>query len=204
MNKITVVLKMNRLSVPEKINRSRFIHARISDNPTVFPSPAPSLAVILDAINTLEASWVAAEDGGKTLKATMRNNDNALMIHMKHLAHYVELMANGDEAIVTLAGMDLKKKSPGLLTKVNFSVENTDDRGAVRLSVRAWRGRAMYRWMFCKDPVTPGGWTEAKVSTVTTVNYGDLDVGCLYWFRVIIVDNDGEHEPYAPISIMVS
>lgn len=198
---LKVVLKISRLSIPSKIKRSRVITDSILSHPVTFPAPSPPISAVQNAIDELEIAWADAADGGKTKTQFMYDKEDTLLRLMYDLAHYVEAVANGDEAIVHLASMATKQNP--IFHTPDFEVGPTDDRGAVRLRVKP-HAKSAYRWEYCKDPMGVNPWIVAKTTTQSTTNWGDLDVGCTYWFRVFYVGNFGEILPYNPVSIVVS
>lgn len=130
----------------------------------------------------------------------MHAKEDDLMRLMIDLAHYVERIANGDEEVIVTAGMHVKQ-----LPQVDipdFTVEHTDDRGAVRLRVKP-RAKSLYRWEYCEHPIDQSKWKLAKTTDVCITSYGDLDEGRKYWFRVIYVTANGDINAYDPVSIVV-
>jgi len=192
MNKhsLKVVLKISKDPVPVKINKSRLIVDTMALNAPLFPNPVPSPAAVTAATNALENAWNDAADGGKTKIAMMHAKEDDLMKLLNDLAHYVERVANGDMEIVIAAGMAVKQPSHPS-RRPAFEVIQAEDRGAVILRTRP-RPKTVYKWEFCIDPITNNVWTLAKMTDVTTTNFGDLEVGTKYWFRVVYINKNGE------------
>jgi hypothetical protein len=197
---LKVALNISKLSVSEKINRALHIVNEIASNPGVFANPIPTLADVQTAITDLEVAWNNAVDGGKTLTAIMHDKESKLHFVLNNLAAYVQGVADGDAEIVHLAAMNTKGMP--VFHIPDFSVSHTDDRGAVRLRVKP-KAKTIYRWEFCKDPIGNDAWQEAKTTDVCITNFGDLDEGSKYWFRVVFIGNGGESIPYEPVSIIV-
>lgn len=197
---VRVALKIGRLSVPEKINRSRFIVDSIAGNPNLFQNPDPSLFSVTGAINDLENAWNDAADGGKKLKAMMREKEDDLMSVMIDLSHYVEKIAAGDTEVITAAGMELKKPG-GHNGTPDLEVTHAADRGAVRLRCKP-KAKTVYMWEYCEHPLDKNTWKTAKTTTVSVTNFGDLTEGLKYWFRVVYLGN-GQTIPFDPVSIIV-
>lgn len=197
---VRVALKLSKLSVPEKINRSRFIVDSIANNQNLFQNPDPSLFNVTGAINDLENAWNDAADGGKSKKAMMREKEDDLMSIMIDLSHYVEKIASGDTGVITAAGMEAKKAgNPG--GTPDLEVTHAADRGAVRLRCKP-RAKTAYRWEFCEHPLDKNPWKVAKITNVSVTNFGDLTEGVKYWFRVVYISN-GETIPFEPVSLIV-
>ncbi|MCW3076813.1 MAG: hypothetical protein JWO32_1422 [Bacteroidetes bacterium] len=199
MNKILrVALNMSQFSVPDKINKATAIVAAISANTSTFASPNPTLASVNAAIATLQIAWNNAQDGGKSKKAIMHDKEGKLMKLLIDLSHYVEGLANGDESIVHLAGMDVKQKPMPKLS--DFEVMQLPESGSVKLRVRA-HPNSMYKFQYSADG--ENNWIDARITTVTKAVITGLQAGVKYFFRVVFLDKDGEH-PNTPASLYVN
>jgi hypothetical protein len=196
---VKAVLNMNKLSVPSKINKARLIVEAISTNVGTFMSPMPDLITVNAAIDDLETAWNNAADGGKNLTVIMHDKEAALMLLMNSLAQYVTLTANGNEDIVHLAAMDTKKTP----TKVqsDFDVIYAADSGSV-IARKKNVLRASYIWQFSTDP-SAANWTEHGITTQSKTTISGLTPGVRYWFRVAVVDKDGQHPFLEPVSLII-
>lgn len=198
--KVKVALNMTKLSVPEKITRSRFVVDSITNNPILFPSPVPTMGAVTNAINALANAYDDAADGGKTKTAMMHEKEFDLMKVMTDVAHYVERIANDDSEIIIAAGLEVKKQ--GQINIPNFSVEHTEHSGEVMLRVKP-RAKTVYRWDFTKDPLGDNPWTQGPITAVASTNIQDLEPAVKYWFRVAFLGVGGETFVYQPIYIIV-
>jgi hypothetical protein len=194
---IKVALNMNKLSVPQKINKTRMIADSILGNPITFPNPIPSIIDLQNATDDLEAAWNEAADGGKQKTALMHDKETDLIRLLNMLAAYVQNIAINDSEVIHLAGMQPKKD--GVKHFADFQAVQAA-KGAVRLRVKPARGIA-YIWETCKDPI--GTWVVVKTTTQSTINISNLDEGVKYWFRVKFTGQNGETIPYNPISLIV-
>src|ERR1035438_6197313 len=135
MKKTVVVLGLAGLTIPKKIERSRFIVTSMTGNET-FTNPSPALATITANTNNLETAHLAAEGGGANDTANMHAMELVLDLSLKSLAAYVEGIANVNpmsaEAIILSAGMGVK--STGGRTAKDFAVTQTGNPGEVKLS----------------------------------------------------------------------
>ncbi|MBI2721763.1 MAG: hypothetical protein HYX39_06280 [Bacteroidetes bacterium] len=187
LSSLIVVLNMFKLSVPEKIAAALARVAMIGANPTVFSNAAPLLIKVNLAIKALETAWKNAQEGGPKLTAIMHDKEDELMQVMHELAAYVTTVADGDPAIVHLAGFEIK--TFGSKHIPDFKVYNSKEQGAIGLKAKA-RPKALYMWQ-----VTPYGqenWTTAVTTDVSRTTVGDLEVGKVYTFRVVILTAKAE------------
>ena len=87
----------------------------------------------------------------------------------------------------------IKKK--GIKNLAEFEVEATDDRGAVNLKVKA-KLKTVYKWQYCIAPTNQQVWTTKLTSTVSRATIGNLVSGALYYFRVLFINNTGDHQTH--------
>lgn len=179
---------MYNLSVPEKISVATARVAAVASYPLVFLNAGPLLASVSFAINALDTAWKKAEDGGTKDTAQMHDKEEVLMQWMKSLANFVEDTAKGDEAIVHLAGMQVKVQGQKYIA--DFEVFLPDDLGAVGLRCKA-RKKTIYRWEYSKDPA--GSFVSDHQTDVCTSFIGNLDSNVPYWFRVVLINKTGDH-----------
>jgi hypothetical protein len=206
MKKYSLKMKQNfaKLSVTEKISRARFIVDSVMNNGPLFPNPVPALNVIANAINDLELAWTEAEDGGKNKKAVMRHKADDLTKYIYDLSYYVYQTANGDEAVMTAAGFEIKKKPS--MSVPEFSAEPAGEKGTVRLRVKPRaKPKTVYKWEFTKGSLDKPVWELAKITSNARTRISDLEEGVRYWFRVSYLGGDGgEAKPYEAVSLIVT
>ncbi len=196
-NSLKVALNMSTLSVPDKINKAITIVAKITASLVVFASPNPALATVTVSIGNLQTSWENAQDGGKSLTAIEHDKEGDLMKLMNDLAHYVEGIAGYDENIIHLAGMDVKKK--GVKTTTTFEARATNNLGEAKVRCK-YAVKTFYKWQYSTDGIT---WVNYKTTSTSKVIISGLTSGTKYWFRVALIDVNGEHEFNSPISCAV-
>lgn len=198
-NSLKVALNMSTLSVPDKINKATTIVAKITASPVVFASPNPALATVTLAIKDLQTAWENAQDGGKTLTAIVHDKEGDLMKLMNDLAHYVEGVAGYDENTIHLAGMDVKKKTtPG--SSATFEAKATANIGEAKVHTKYVKN-TFYKWQYCPNPI--GTWVDYKTTSTSKIIISGLTSGTKYWFRVALIDVDGEHPFGSPVSCAV-
>lgn len=188
MNSLRVVLNAHAFSVPELINQARLWAQRVNDNASSLPSCAATAAKILIAAAELETADEAATDGGKNKTREKNDKYNNLMALLPVLAHQVELDADGDEAIVHLAGMEVQRKASR--STPEFSASQSAGQGSVTLKAKA-RPKTIYKWQYAADP-SLASWIDAGLSRGAKKIITQLNSG-YYWFRVVFIDDAGEH-----------
>jgi hypothetical protein len=193
MKKTVVVLKQSRLSIPEKVEKGRFIITSMTGNAN-FPVPIPDLTIIAGQINDLETASIAAAGGDVDETANMHAKEHLLDLSLKSLSAYVESIANANpvnaEAITLSAGMEVK--SGGTRASVDFEVEPTGNPGEVRLSTKS-SPRATFIFQMTTDPVNENSWIPIGQSTRAKMVKGGLLSGVRYYFRVAMIDKNGQN-----------
>lgn len=196
-NSLNVALKVQQLSVADKINKGRSIVNAITANYTVFESPNPDMDTVSAAIDDLEKAWNDAQDGGKSKTKLMHDKEANLVKILNNVAAYVVLVADGDESIVHLAGMDVKKKAPGAST--GFRVEHGADSGTVLVKAKAFLN-TVYTYQYSADAGVT--WTEAGKTMISKFLIEGLTPGIKYYFRVGTFDRKGDHGFTESLSII--
>ena len=189
-NSVKVALLMYRLSVAQKINKARLIITKVTANSSTFSSPSPSLVTLTTATDNLEKAWNDAQDGGKNLTTLMHDKEADFLKLFNDFANYVEGLADGNEAIIHLANLDVKKTA--IKNTTEFEVYQWNDSGAVGLKVKA-RKKTIYKWQYCKSPLELNTWVDAITTDVAHATIGDLEIGTNYCFRVVFIDGTGDH-----------
>ena len=204
--KARISLGLSKLSVPEKIEKARHIVTAMTGNAN-FTTPLPTLANVSTAINTLETAYNAAQGAGPAQTSIMRDKETILDNLLSQLANYVEIAANGSEAIVLSSGMQLRGK--GGRPTSGFTVEDGEHSGELVLHTKS-EARTSYVWQMSSDPVPTSppaanhNWQQIGVSTQAAFIASDLIAGIKYWFRVATVSKDGQSPWSDPISKIVS
>jgi hypothetical protein len=188
--RLRVALHMSHLPIPQKINKARLISGSIAEHPSVFINAAPLLAELNTTIIELEAAYLAASDGGKSLTAIMHQKEWELIEVMREVGAYVEATARRDVTIVYLAALQVWGSTANH-PRPEFEVEADQDHHSIRLRTRA-QPRTFYRWQHSSEPDEPQNWITALTSHVSSVVVRGLAPG-YYWFRVVLVSPGGEY-----------
>jgi len=196
-----VALNMSKLSVPQKINKTRMMADAILSNPSTFINPNPTIAVVQSATDDLEIAWNEAADGGKSKTALMHDKEADLMKLLILLVAYVENIADGDIEVIHLAGMAPKKD--GAKHIPDFEVEHTGISGEVRLRVKP-HAKTHYHWESCRTSPQESEWRFANETTTASTIIAGLDPGVTYYFRVEYRGHLKNWFPFEPISIIVT
>ncbi|MGE0088540.1 MAG: hypothetical protein AB7S50_03590 [Bacteroidales bacterium] len=199
MRRLKIIFDFIRFSIADKVAFCRTVVTNMTDNPS-FPSPDVSLLTVIEAVNKLEASMIAAMDGGKVAKVLMHEAEADVIEIFRKLASYVERVANGDEAIMLSSGFNLSKERVSI-KRLELNVTQNDFPGTVSLKRRAVEGAMSYLWQYCQNdsPVTEDGWIFAGASAQTKFQITNLSTTGKYWFRSAAVTREGTTAYCTPV-----
>jgi hypothetical protein len=200
--KLKVSLGLADMTTSEKIEAARQFVTSMTGNAN-FTTPFPSLTTVTNAANALEVAYNNAKVGGPEQTALMYDREEALDKELVQLGSYVEYIANGNEAIILSANMNVKKKGQG--QPFVLKVTNGADTGEVIITCPSIPGAA-YKWQIKQNPLNTtddSGWNDLKTITIAKTTVSGLSPGAKYWFRVatIIKENAGDWSD--PVSIIV-
>ncbi len=192
MSKAVVALGLSKLSVPQKIEFSRFLVTSITGNAN-FTTPMPALTVITANINALETAYITAKGGGKDETAAMRAKGLVLDLSLKLLGSYVEGIANANpanaEAIILSAGINLKRQAA---TRANgFRVVSGELAGQIQLRTD-YDSRKMFTFAMTQTPTDEATWQVIHTSTKSQHLVTGLESGIRYYFKYAKVGSDGQ------------
>ena len=205
--KAKVSLGLAKMPIPLKIEKARHIVTAITGNVS-FPTPFPTLASITTAINALETAYNAAQGAGPAQTATMHDKEVIVNNLLSQLANYVEMTANGVEAVILSSGMGVKR--PATHRPFTFTVRNGEHEGEVILQSEVTRN-ASYLWEISTDPLpteppaapNASSWKPAGSSKQATFHINGLVARTKYWFRVATITSAGQGLWSDPVTIIV-
>jgi hypothetical protein len=199
MRRIKVLLDFFKLSVAVKIEFYRTVIAKLTGNAT-YPTPDKPIADAKTAVDKLETSFIAAQDGSHTAVSAMHDAELAADVIFRILAAYVDRIAAGDETKILSSGFH-PSQQPAAIQKDPLTVVKGANSGSVKLSAKAVDAAVSYIWQMAADalPQTEAGWTVAGYSTRSTYEIAGLPFGSKYYFRVAAVTPNGATDFTAPV-----
>ncbi|MEI6067406.1 MAG: hypothetical protein WCP96_08715 [Methylococcaceae bacterium] len=147
--------------------KSRFyrnVIAKLTDNPA-YPSPPIALSDAKTAVDTLDASIIAARDGSHYAVSTMHDNEKAADAIFRALANYVESTADGDETRIINSGFH-GTKQPTPIQKATLAVVDGLHSGSVKLITKAVVGGGLifFKWLKVNRPLKANGYPSQPLS----------------------------------------
>jgi hypothetical protein len=189
-------------TIPQLIAQAKAMVAEIVANPTLFPSPNPSIAAINAQIAALEVSQTAALNRvhGAVEDRNVKARDLRGSLHM--LRAYVESQANLDPgtapATIRAAGILVRKVA--VRTKLDFEVKQGAVSGTVILVAKAAGPRASYAWQWSLDEKV---WTDLPPTLKARTSMVNLAVPVMHSFRYRALTKAGIADWSQVVSLLV-
>ena len=192
-----IKLKLNRLTIPEKITRAQQIVTAMTGNAD-FTSPQPPLTNVTTAINALDTAYAtaqAARQEAKTRTIEQNQREEELDGVLSQLASHVESIAGDDETTIRSAGMDVRSAptpTSDLDAPESLTATSGDRDGEVDLQWDKVNRARSYVIERSPDPPTATSWSHAAAATKSQATIDGLTSGTKYWFRVAAVGANGQ------------
>jgi hypothetical protein len=204
MKRNHVVLDFVRLSIPQEVEFTKNVIARLRASPKFSGSPI-TVDELEAKMTLLETRSIAAQGGGKEATALMHQTEAELLDMLRKVGRYVDLLADGDDAIILSSGFNLSKQ-PAPSSRPDFSVELGEKPQTVTLRCKAQDGAKAYIWQYCigDAPATnDADWVTAQVTSKTQAELTGLTPLTKYWFRVAVVTSAGTGAYCSPVMQVV-
>ena len=209
-----LIVTFDRLSAPDFLVKSGSIVNSMTGN-SHYKEPWIGQGLTLDLLTAAYGNFQDAYHASltkDTLKIAQRDVARiALTDLIKRLAMYLELISNGDTAMLATTGYDLRhdivrNNSNDLLpAPADFRVTHGQLSGSLNVQVARLANAGSYEIHVAKDdPKIESNWQHA-ISSVTSAHIviTGLIPGQTYWLRVRGIDSNGGGVWSEPISIIV-
>jgi hypothetical protein len=189
-------------TVPALISYAEQVVKAVTNNPS-FPNPSPTLAVITQAIDDLQAAEAAALSRFKGAVQARNDKRSALVKLLETLKTYIQNVAdtNNETAptVIKSAGLAVRK-SPTRKPHV-FTVQEGSISGSVKLSTASVGARSCYLWQYSAD----GGktWIDVPATIQAKTTLTGLPAGNTVQFRYRAITKTGQGDWSAPVSFLV-
>ena len=165
MKVLKVLLNFATFSVSEKIMFFRNIMLKLTGNP-IYLDPDPTLAELKLSVDELELAMLAAQDGGHIAILALHDHNKASTLLFRHLTHYVDKLAKGDETKILSSGFS-PTKQPITIEKAVLTVANGKNSGTVHLYAKAYLKAGAYKWekSIKENPLLDSDWEPITITT---------------------------------------
>jgi hypothetical protein len=200
-------LGLDDLTVPAKIQYGRRLIAGITDNPTFFPTPNPTVAALTAETDAMEAAYneaKAARLTAKTLTQILQDRVGTFDGSVSQLASYVDNTANGDPVIIERSGFSVRATPTPvgpLPAPTDVQVEASEHPGHADLRWRTVYGAKAYNIERAED-TTEGTWKFMGTTTKREASMNSMVSGKKYWHRIAAVGAAGQSAWSEPVSLI--
>lgn len=191
-----IASNVNKLTLPEKIQKGQDIISASSGNPNVVGN-ADAVADLV-AAQTAMAAAVAAYEAAKTAcKEAMADRAAAVaawIAKVNALAGVTEALTDGDKAKILSAGFDVRApRTPSQLLEAPTNVRATTngEPGHTTVSCDPLHGAKSYVVQKSTDPDAEEGWVTIATPTKATCNTNGVTPGTRAWYRMAGVNASG-------------
>jgi hypothetical protein len=213
----SVSLLFKQLTIPEKVIFGQNVHDQITLNAVIFPTPDVPLATLLSKNDTLSDTAEAAESGDHAKVALMHAAERDWDTTFDTEAHYVDRIANGNEAIILQSGFQATKSetSPASIPHVPEVKEPKINSipGSIHIEIEYQQGVKNYLY-FVSTTNTPVNLDGNKFSVAQNpdvvvfitehhrkVDINGLTSGTTLYLSVFAQNTAGISAPSSPIAI---
>ena len=199
--------KLKRQSAEQLTVMAGAVIAGLTDNPS-FPSPTVDLKAVQAAADDLKAALAAQAQGGKAATADKKNKQEALIVLLRKLKHYVEDNCGNDLAVLLSSGFNSVASNRNRLPLENPSILNIDfgNHGELVLKVTRIPRAKCYevRSAVVGADNVPGPWqTAGLLTTSQSMTIAGLVPGTTYVFQVRAVGGSTGYSDWSnPVSRM--
>jgi hypothetical protein len=189
-----IALKLHGMKPDVLITLAEDVFTRMTANVVIFATPTVPLADFQSSIEDLRSAQAATLLGGKAATATRNEKRRVLEENLKVLANYVWNISRGNEDIIILAGMTVRRQGP---RRYDFLSTPTDLRTesiygeAVILRWKKISNAKSYEVEYCREPMTPDAWIKAPIISASRTIINGLTRKEEYWFRVRAFGSQG-------------
>ena len=181
-------LGLDGLTSSGTLERSRNHYTMLLDN-VHYPTLQTQLPALDTANDKLEAANAAVLfNGGKIAYEDRRIAVDAVVEQITNLGRQVQLISNGDKAMILSAGFEVRK-NPEPRTHLDqpqdLRARNTGKEGQAELDWNSVAYAVYFQlWMTADDPTLNTGWELVSTTTKSRAFVEGLEFGKTYTFRV--------------------
>jgi hypothetical protein len=201
IHRSTVTLRLPK-SVPALIVYAQGIVKRMTGNPS-FPSPAPTLAAVMTAINELQIAETAALSRIKGAIAVRDEKRVTLVTLLQQVRAHIQVTADADPSnaasVIESAGVAVRK-TPTRRARA-FAAKPGPVSGVATVVATSAARRASYEWQYSSD----GGktWVTAPATLQAKTKVPGLQPGSTVHFKYRAVTKTGEGDWSQAVSLIV-
>jgi len=182
----TATLDFSKLTPEAGLIRGLEIHNKMSGS-VHFPDPPVPYVNLQTASDELEVAIVESVDGGKDRLLTRNLKLAAVIAILRPYKDYVNMVAQGDQAIIEASGFDLSQPAEPITSYTapgDLRVRSGSLEGTIKALWGGVRGNKIYEVQISETPNDAPSWQAAAQVTKNRVVLSDLTPGVKYFVRV--------------------
>lgn len=178
----------------ELLHYAENILLKMTQNAELFPTPIPSLTALENSLNAYREAYAEATFRDRRAVVIKGQKGKNLQQVIYRLAQYVDMLADGDEAVILAAGFRPtlpKTNRTGMTPQAeNVRIEAVKiGTGVIRIRVKPWSSARLYRYDYRKMGTET--W-ESILSSKSTLEVTIPEILLQYEFRVSYLGRDTE------------
>jgi hypothetical protein len=190
-----------KLSIPEKIEKGNHIISSVESNP-VFKNCIPATTEVATLLAELETAYQHSMKGGLNVTTLLHQKEKEVDNAISRLVNYVEIVANGDDAVILAAGMGVKAKAMPKQRTV-AALHGAHEGEAILQSPAIKNGSYIWQKKAIRTTAeTSDVWEHAGVTTRTRFTVQGLATGVKYLFRVAYITSKGQSDWSDAVSLI--
>ena len=157
-----------------------------------FPTPTPPLADINAAMGSYAELLQTSANRDKVQVALKNESKQNLLYLLSQLADYVNLTAQGNEAVLTMSGFELNRvPEPVTLTApTRLQLLDGGNSGELVLKFKSVAGASSYLFQYTTDTTLADNSWVSIAATTTSYTFSGLTKGSTYYCRAVAVGSN--------------
>ncbi|MEO8760654.1 MAG: fibronectin type III domain-containing protein [Bacteroidia bacterium] len=192
MTRVHVVLHLTLVSASQLAIFAAHILTSMTGN-THFTTPYPTLAMLQTAITNLNTTLAAQVKGNKASTQAVKTAVYQVKRVLRAMAANVEYISNDDATTALTSGFSLSQT--GTHATPPFVINHNGNLGQINAKAKATK-LSSYIWQYTTTPLVAASWVTSATTMQATHVFVGLNPGTMYWFRVAVVDKNGQ-QPFS-------
>lgn len=184
-----VVKTFKQLADAKQLTFAQHVVASMAIAVESFPAPTPALATISNEINNYANLLQQSAGEGKTPVVLKNQSKRTLRQMLSQLADYVNMMAQGNEVMLTKSGYDVSKVPQPIIMKApeRLVLRDGSNRGELVLRFKRVKGALSYLYQYTTDPLLAESSWVSVAATTTSFTFTGLTKCANYYCRVVAI-----------------
>ncbi|HEY5407073.1 MAG TPA: hypothetical protein VIJ92_08295 [Ginsengibacter sp.] len=187
-----VVKSFKRLADAKLLTFAQNVTTSMASAVGVYPTPTPVLADINNMIGNYAELLQTSASRDRIQVALKNQSKQALLLMLSQLSDYVNLTAQGTEALLAMSGFDINKIPQPISMKAPTRVVLLDggNSGELLLKFKGADGASSYLFQYTTDVLLADSSWISIAATTTFYTFTGLTKGTVYYCRAVAVGSN--------------